>query len=130
MINFKEEILDAIASNNKSTEDVDYVILNEYQLTSDSNAEYVPSEIEFDHLLEVADGIIYDDGYGTVIIDDSLKIVFKDGTYMDRKEYDGSEWFEFHSTPARPSNKYKEENLRSLLISKGEEEDEDELFPE
>lgn len=42
-----------------------------------------------------ADQIDYDEGYGCVEINLSLKIVFKNGTYLERHEYDGSEWFKY-----------------------------------
>lgn len=38
----------------------------------------------------------YDSGYGAQEVDASLKIVMNDGSYYDRQEYDGSEWWEYH----------------------------------
>ena len=45
-------------------------------------------EIKF---LETLDSINYDDGYG--IQELFGNIVFKDGTWLERREYDGSEWW-------------------------------------
>lgn len=38
---------------------------------------------------------MYDSGYGSQEIDSSLIVQFSDGTYLERREYDGSEWWEY-----------------------------------
>lgn len=48
------------------------------------------------NFLEVAKTIDYDDGYGGVEIDLSLRITMNDGSFFQRAEYDGSEWFEYY----------------------------------
>lgn len=40
---------------------------------------------------EAAHTIDYDDGYGSQEIEETLEILFKDGSWMQRREYDGSE---------------------------------------
>jgi len=35
----------------------------------------------------------YDNGYGSAKIPSDLVIVFRDGHYLEREEYDGSEWW-------------------------------------
>ena len=42
----------------------------------------------------------YNSGYGTQCLDG--KVVFKDGTWLDRCEYDGSEWWESRVLPKEP----------------------------
>lgn len=42
----------------------------------------------------------YDDGYGSQVFGGT--IWFDDGTYCDRGEYDGSEWWEYHEAPEIP----------------------------
>lgn len=42
----------------------------------------------------------YDDGYGSEEL--GGVIWFKDGTYANRGQYDGSEWWEYHKTPDIP----------------------------
>lgn len=37
---------------------------------------------------------VYDEGFGGVEIASDLIIVFKDGSWLERGEYDGSEWWE------------------------------------
>jgi hypothetical protein len=39
----------------------------------------------------------YDDGYGEQVL--FGYVVFKDGTWLSRSEYDGSEWWEYNTTP-------------------------------
>lgn len=51
-------------------------------------------EIRF---LETLKEINYDNGYGIQELFGT--IVFKDGTWLDRGEYDGSEWWQSHKLP-------------------------------
>jgi len=39
----------------------------------------------------------YDDGYGSQEL--FGVVVFKDGTWLDREEYDGSEWWDYRKCP-------------------------------
>lgn len=54
---------------------------------------------EYEYFLETLD-FNYDDGYGTQEIDGF--IWYEDGTFSQRAEYDGSEWFEYMETPEIP----------------------------
>lgn len=45
----------------------------------------------------------YDPSYGAAEIPQDFIIVFDDGSYMERGEYDGSEWWNYHTTPAVPT---------------------------
>lgn len=51
---------------------------------------------------ETAKGTEYDPGYGGQEIADDLTIV-GDDWWMTRGEYDGSEWWDFHRKPERPT---------------------------
>lgn len=44
----------------------------------------------------------YDDGYGGQEVFGN--IWYKDGTWSERGEYDGSEWWEYKSAPSIPDN--------------------------
>ena len=46
----------------------------------------------------------YDAGYGSSEVFDNLKIVGKDW-WLERREYDGSEWWVYKEYPKKPSNK-------------------------
>lgn len=48
----------------------------------------------------------YDNGYGYQEVWPSLKIV-GDGWWFERREYDGSEWWEFYTPPYKPNCKGK-----------------------
>ncbi len=43
----------------------------------------------------------YDNGYGGAEVEESLKVVGGDW-WLERGEYDGSEWWEFKTRPVRP----------------------------
>jgi hypothetical protein len=43
--------------------------------------------------------INYDSGFGGAEIADDLVVVFTDGSWLERGEYDGSEWWEFKQQP-------------------------------
>ena len=43
----------------------------------------------------------YDDGYGETEVKDDLQIVGANW-WLERHEYDGSEWWEFKSLPTQP----------------------------
>lgn len=45
----------------------------------------------------------YDSGFGTQKVDGT--IWFKDGTFSERGEYDGSEWWDYHKAPPAPVRK-------------------------
>jgi hypothetical protein len=57
----------------------------------------VEDEMNF---IKVLQGINYNDGYGLQQLFGT--IVFKDGTWMERREYDGSEWWEHYRVPTEP----------------------------
>ena len=42
----------------------------------------------------------YDAGYGGVVIDQDLKVVGSDW-WLERREYDGSEWWSFQKLPTK-----------------------------
>ena len=49
----------------------------------------------------------YNNGYGGQELDGV--IWFEDGTWADRGEYDGSEWWQYHRCPSVPTELYPEE---------------------
>lgn len=55
--------------------------------------------IPIDRFLELAKGTEYDDGYGAAEVATDLVIKLKNGNWLTREEYDGSEWFREHTTP-------------------------------
>lgn len=87
-------------------------MVNLLQETSDciTGAGYTPNDIVFigstkdklsctwEEFAAVADRN-YDNGFGGAEVYESLIIVFNDGSWMERGQYDGSEWWEFKKTP-------------------------------
>lgn len=57
------------------------------------------SEAEFDTFLSQLD-FDYDAGYGIQMLFGT--VWYKDGTYSERSEYDGSEWWEYRKAPEIP----------------------------
>ena len=60
--------------------------------------------------------IEYDSGYGTAEIDKTLTIIFKDGSWLERVEYDGLEWWEIKKTPVVGKSKFKETSLARIVL--------------
>jgi len=89
MTNFYEETIEILKRIEKTLEDVAYVSLD--------GKNYKPEKF-----FEVIKEIEYDSGYGLQEINASLEIVFNDSSYLERREYDGSEWWSY-VTP-RPLN--------------------------
>ena len=51
----------------------------------------------YNQAVELYSLIDYNDGFGSQELGGI--IVFNDGSWLDRREYDGSEWWEFQQTP-------------------------------
>ena len=83
-INLWEETLDKLKVSNKTIDDVCYIICQNYI-------------IPIDEYKKIAD-CTYDNGYGLPVVNVDLKIV-GDDWWLEREEYDGSEWFSFKQKP-------------------------------
>lgn len=59
-----------------------------------------------------AANVFYDNGYGSPKVAQDL-IIVGDVWWLERHEYDGSEWWEFKSTPIKPSAIV---NLKSVIV--------------
>lgn len=88
-MNLKKETLKILERYGKTPKEVSYVT---------DGQKY----ISFDEFLAAAD-FNYDNGYGGNEISLSLKVVGHD-FWLERSEYDGSEWWSFKSTPQRPKD--------------------------
>jgi hypothetical protein len=56
----------------------------------------------------------YDSGYGTMYL--WGRIMYDNGTWSDRGEYDGSEWWQLHELPIYDSRMCKHCNVKDTLI--------------
>lgn len=90
MQNLAEEIHTCLKMNNYSTDDVAYV--TDYEVFE-----------SIDSFLNRVKEYNYDNTFGRIYINEQLSIVMKDGSWFERYTYDGSEWFEYKRSPAKPS---------------------------
>ena len=95
-MNLLKETEKILKENGKSFDDVKWI----------GNKDYY---IDIDKFIEVAD-TEYDDDYGGAKVALDLIIVGKDW-WLERAEYDGSEWWEFKQMPKKPK---KELELKAL----------------
>lgn len=82
-MNLLDETKGAISQSEHSTDDVRFVGSRDEKLG-----------IPWSQAEKVLD-IDYDDGYGGQEIAADLVVVFTDGGFLRREEYDGSEWWEY-----------------------------------
>lgn len=81
-MNLLDETKSAISQSEHSTDDVRFVGSRDEKLG-----------IPWSQAEKVLD-IDYDNGYGSQEIAADLVVVFTDGGFLRREEYDGSEWWE------------------------------------
>ena len=91
-MNLLKETLDIIRLIGKDEKDIMWV--------GSEDGKYAISWNEFK---EIAEKTNYDEGFGAQEIAMDLVIVFSDGSWLERAEYDGSEWWEYKKTPVRKS---------------------------
>lgn len=71
--------------------------------------------VDVNEFIKIAD-VEYDSGYGAPEVAENLLIVGVDW-WLERHEYDGSEWWEYKSIPIKPNNKFR---LKALTIDQAE----------
>ena len=109
IVNFLKDTLNKMEENGVSPDDVLYVF----------NSFGYCSWEEFEKLANFD----YNNGYGLVVIDLNL-IVRGSDWWLERGEYDGSEWWKFCTTPSRSMRRH-DPNV-SLVYKWFEDEIEDE----
>jgi hypothetical protein len=87
-MNLKKETLDVLLENGKTPQDIRWIGTREYK---------IPIELFW----KLADEE-YDNGCGSTEVAVNLVIV-GDGWWLDRREYDGSEWWEYNADIEEPS---------------------------
>jgi len=75
---------------------------NEYFIHAELKVGFTKGEYEF--FIKKLD-VEYDDGYGSQELNGTIWL--KDGTWMDRGEYDGSEWWNYQVCPEVPKELIK-----------------------
>jgi hypothetical protein len=86
-MNLLKETQDVLKQNEKTLDDVVWIGCEGFKITKEQ-------------FIELAD-IDYDDDFGSQEVATDLIIVGEDW-YMTRGEYDGSEWWDFHTRPSDP----------------------------
>ena len=109
MINAKEELLEMLSNNNKKIEDIKVLsIVHKWYWDygeDDDDKNYLQIEnINIDVL-----DFEYGNGYGGQRLFGI--ILFNDNTWLERGEYDGSEWWEYKSPPTLETIKNNHERL-------------------
>lgn len=101
MFTLLKETLEAMASHKKTPEDVKFITVEDSTITWK----------QFEQLANEA----YDNGYGSANVNTSLKVV-GNNWWLERHEYDGSEWWEFKSVPKKKNEFVSDENLHKVEI--------------
>lgn len=94
MINLLKETKEILAENGKKLSDIKWV----GGYTREGFCEW-----DVKKFLKVANNS-YDNGYGSPEVSMVLTVVGEDW-YLERREYDGAEWWEFCTFPKRPEKK-------------------------
>lgn len=101
MANFYEETLRVLKSNGKTPNDIRWI--------GTDDKRFLTTDIK--HLFNFE----YNNGFGLESINRDLKVV-GDDWWLERHEYDGSEWWEFKTMPSKPT-KVGKINLRNDWIN-------------
>lgn len=96
MRNLQEETLEAIRGLGKNIEDIAYCNIYYSYWRNEKDTTICIDNFDIDSL-----NLKYDAGYGSQEIFGF--IVFTDNSWLQRREYDGSEWWEYFKTPERIS---------------------------
>lgn len=99
MRNLLRETIRVLKENGKSPQDVIWV---------GNTEEFSISWEEFDKIADFE----YDAAFGSVEVCGDLLVVGAD-FWLERHEYDGSEWWEFKTLPKQPKNAKKFHNIRA-----------------
>lgn len=89
MANLREETINILKSNGKSIQDIEWIGTRNFKVPFDSELNIL--------------NIDYYSGYGSAEIMEDLIIVGKD-FWLERREYDGSEWWAFMEFPKVPNS--------------------------
>ena len=104
MINLLEETKETLESNGKTIDNLTAVIFGKYRIT-------------VENFISVAD-VEYDNGFGAPQVGENL-VVMGDGFWLERHEYDGSEWWEYKESI--PTKDLIEVEIDAVTISQAEE---------
>ena len=103
MLNLIEELDNAIEGSRHIPQDILWMELDFGTYNIPSIELPATNGIEgYNKVVDLYQGIEYDDSYGTQHLEGT--VVFRDGSWLQRGEYDGSEWWEHKFTPIKPKD--------------------------
>lgn len=94
MKNLLQETIEVIQNHDKSPEDIVFI--------GSTESGHSCTWEQFNWLADFE----YDNGFGGQEIPPDLNIIFSDGSWLERGEYDGSEWWAFKQTPKIPQKQH------------------------
>ena len=90
-MNLYNEVIEELKDHKKTVKDIIFIACDNKLISVD---EFMGYARNFD----------YDEGFGTNYVNPAL-IIVGDNWWLERHEYDGSEWFEFKTIPVKPTEK-------------------------
>lgn len=119
MTNAYDELMQDLKFIGKTTDNILWATLGGY-------------EIPLKNYLNTMKTINYNSGYGSAEFDEDAIVMFDDGSWLERAEYDGSEWWVHKEVPARPRRtRYIAEESKDVNLAYAEDDyydDEDEYW--
>ena len=106
MVNLKEETIKAIEDNGAFIDEIEWIGLRGFFYNNENG------KIPIKDFWQLAD-FEYDDGYGSACIPLDLVVVGSDW-WLERREYDGAEWWSFKKKPVEPTSFLDVEKLTDL----------------
>ena len=106
MINFLEETLESMNYYEKTEEDVLFCEMSKQSSYEFIDGKFVKQTFQFSFEdFKKNANFDYDNGFGeegfaSIDVDTSIVIVFKDGSWLERSYYDGSEWWDYKKCPS------------------------------
>lgn len=88
-MNLYTELVEKLKEYGKTVDDIEFVCGEDFY-------------VDIQEFLKLAKRTNYDSGFGAQEIACDLMVVGKDW-WLERHEYDGSEWFEFKQMPVKPN---------------------------
>jgi hypothetical protein len=98
-MNLLNETIDVLNNSGKTRSDVRWIGSTHY------------GYFDWEYFVKIAD-IEYDNSYGAAEVAKDL-VVVGDDWWLERKEYDGSEWWTFKKLPIKPQNKIEPNRVTS-----------------
>ena len=100
MPNVIDELNEALVQAGKIPSDIKWLTIRQCRYDNKNPIALPPTGGEAGYLqaLFLFTDVEYDDGWGTQELDGI--VVFTDCSWLERGEYDGSEWWEYRTTPS------------------------------